>query len=299
MVKLGIIGGTGAKEVIEALGLESEVETRRVYWENSTIGNVDHYHFTQGDAEVYFILRHGKHHSDLPAKLDQRAMFNFLKTRDVEGVVLTSATGSLDTDIKLVKDGGMVINSDVMRGFGFKTISFNNPERPHANLAEPFSPRMRKLLLDSADAVVGATAYDGGIYVQNEGNQFETKAEVADLYCRLDAPAAHLRGLIRERDGSNNPVKEIECYRVLAKNLNVKHAQVGMNAVRSVVLAREAGFDELALVSFPVNYGVGLVEGEEVDHERTMREIKQATADYIVPFLHKVIENAPEYLGRN
>ncbi len=68
-----------------------------------------------------------------------------------------------------------------------------------------------------------------------------------------------------------------------------------MNAVRSTILAREAGIP-VALASLPVNYGAGLVPAEKVDHERTINAINNALTPYIVPFLVNVIENAPKYL---
>ena len=49
-----------------------------------------------------------------------------------------------------------------------------------------------RLMLDSIRAVPGATPYDGGLYIQSEGNAFESTAEIADLVCRLDAPAIAL-----------------------------------------------------------------------------------------------------------
>ncbi|MFH1276391.1 MAG: hypothetical protein ABIH82_04735 [Candidatus Woesearchaeota archaeon] len=305
MVKLGIIGGSGAKGVVKALGLEAEVETALVNIDG--VGkSVDYLHFTQGGTEVYFILRHNQNHTDLPAKLDQRAMISFLKENGTDAVVLASATGSLDTSVKLVDEGGIVVNSGVFRGFGYQGKSFNDPNNPHAVMTAPFDPATRTLLLQSA-AEVGVTAFDGGLYVHNEGNQFESPAEIADLYCRLDAPATRVRDLDLMLEMSktlgNNGVtvslqQERELYERLSQHLNTTHTQVGMNAGRETVLALEAGFKHIGLVSFPVNYGTGLVPAEQVDHNRTMNAITKATEPYIVPFLRTVIENAPRYITK-
>ncbi len=295
MVKLGIIGGSGAKGVVGALANGTPISS-----DDLSVGGrsytVDFLHFTHGETEVYFVLRHGKDHTELPQKLDQRGIISFLKRRSIDGLVLTSATGSLDTSIKLVDEGGIVVNSGVVRGFGYQSASFNDPKNPHAVLANPYDPRLRDLLLDSAKSVTGATAYDGGLYIQNEGNPFESPAEIADLVCRLDAPSfqlAQLKELVAL--GRTSLQSEVELYERLAKNLNRTNAQVSMNAVRSTILAREAGIP-VALASFPVNYGAGLVPAEKVDHERTMKAIDKALAPYIVPFLKNVIEKAPQYL---
>lgn len=293
-VKLGIIGGSGAKGVVESLGVNATIQTENGQWSGNDY-TVDYLHFSKGCAEVYFVLRHGKDHTDLPAKLDQRGMLHFLKSHGVDALVLASATGSLDTTIKLVDEGGFVVNSGTFRGFGYRGLSFNDPERPHEVMADPFHPDMRRLLLDASSAVPGATGYDGGLYIHNEGNSFESPAEIADLVCRLDEPTFRLQTL-RALNGRFATSSESALYERLAQNLNRKYAQVSMNAVREVVLAKEAGFDRVALVSLPVNYGAGLVPAEQVDHERTKMAINKATRPYIVPFLRNVIERAPQYV---
>ncbi|HLC90756.1 MAG TPA: hypothetical protein VJI15_03230 [Candidatus Nanoarchaeia archaeon] len=322
MTTLAIVGGSGAKGVVEALGLEAQVESVQVFNNGhaSSIASpstplagppslgfkarVDYLHFYSGETEVYFVLRHGQNHDDLPAKLDQRGIIFFLKYKGVKDVILTSATGSLDTTIPLVDHGGMVINSGTFRGFGYHGISFNDPQNPHAVLAQPYDKQLRQLLLNSAHEVPRLRACDGGLYIQNEGNSFESPAEIADLYCRLDAPAARVRDielLLRLSKSSENAMvrssleQERDRYQRLGKQLTVKYAQVSMNAVRETILGLEKEL-RIALVSFPVNYGAGLVPDEQVDHDRTRHAIAHATGPYIVPFLRAVIENAPQYL---
>lgn len=316
-VKLGIIGGSGAKSVVQALGLDTKVSSSWV-WSDGTrhyvedaaqavrqgepplrgfCGTVDYLQFKSGETEVYFILRHGKDHDDLPAELDQRKFFAFFQQSEVDAVVLTSATGSLDTNIKRVDEGGMVVNSGVFRGFGYKGISLSSTQRPHAVMAEPYHADVRRLLLDSIGAVSGARGYDGGLYIENRGNQFESPAEIADLVCRLDEPRARLALFtLSQSMGIDVDKNDVELYTRLAVNLSRQYAQVGMNAGRETVLAQEFGLPRVALVSFPVNYGAGLVPAEQVDHQRTINAITTATAPYIVPFLRTVIEKAPEYL---
>lgn len=313
MVKLGIIGGSGAKGVIAALASDTPLESDDLTVDRNNY-TVDFFHFRKGEAEIYFVLRHGKDHTDLPQKLDQRGIVRFLEKRKLQGVVLTSATGSLDTSIQLVDEGGIVVNSGVFRGFGYHSLSLNDPHNPHAVLADPYDTQLRRLLLDSIGAVSGATAYDGGLYVQNEGNSFESPAEIASLYLQLHTPAIGLENVAimraaferagitassgsRDRSLVKTLNEQEEMYRQLDTVLNVRYAQVSMNAVRETVLLREAGVP-VALASFPVNYGAGLVSQEQVDHERTKTAIARATQPYIVPFLVNVIERAPHMLGR-
>src|SRR3989338_7580748 len=245
-VKLGIIGGSGAKGVVQALGLDTPVSSSWV-WSDGTkhsvedaigaihqgalpqrgfCGTVDYLHFERGETEVYFILRHGKNHDDLPADLDQRKFLAFLQQKEVDAVVLTSATGSLDTTIKLVDEGGMVVNSGVFRGFGYKGISLGSTERPHAVMAEPYHADVRRLLLDSISTIQTAHAYDGGLYIESRGNQFESPAEIADLVCRLDEPRTRLALFELSRaQGIDVNRQDAELYTRLAQNLSRRNAQ--------------------------------------------------------------------------
>ena len=311
MVKLGFIGGSGAKEVVEALSGSARAKTSRVYgMRNQLLGEVDYFHFVHGETEVYFTLRHRADHSVLPAELDQRIILKFLKEKGVNALVLASATGSLNTKVKLVDEGGFVVPSGIFRGFGYQGRSFGGVgAKDHAAVANPFAGNIRNLLLASVSGVENTTAFGGGLYVQNEGNQFESPAEVADLYMRLDAPERELRRinaqrhLLREVYAGNPPesmFEEIEAeeifYNRLAESLSVNHAQLGMTAVGEVTLAVEMGINH-GLVCFPVNYGEGLLP-EPISHERTEAAISSAKEPFIVPFFKKVIELAPEYIGK-
>ncbi|MFH1439492.1 MAG: hypothetical protein ABIG89_02935 [Candidatus Woesearchaeota archaeon] len=340
-MKIGIIGGSGADGVIEALGVEARFINER----DKGIHGVDYIEFQHGDDNVYFILRHGKDHSRSPADLDPRDIVNRLDrlmgTDDSERLIIqTSASGSLDTSIRLVDEGGIVVCLDVMRGFGFNAPSYSGKpyvaessdgkktkyhRNLHAVMAKPFSQKARQLALDAiakiaaeqeqteieeAKRIIG---YDGGIYVNNQGNQFETAAEVADLYMRLISPKLTL-GLFDQvryeaqktddlRSMTDRFEKEQEGLDYIrqtlarvAENLTPRYATLSMNAARELPVLKEAGFNNVVLLSFPVNYGVGLVPDEQVDHQRTIDAITNATKPYIVPVLKNMIEMAEQYM---
>jgi hypothetical protein len=299
-MNIAIIGGSGANEVIKELGVRAR--------KNSFVAlhGTDYIDFDYNDDKVFFVLRHGADHSKDPARLEPKYMaeklVELLKPEEEKTLVIqTSASGSLDTSIKLVDEGGIVVCSDVMRGFGYKgsSRSLVGTDNLHAVINGAYSEQARKLALDAIRRVDGATLYDGGIYVNNQGNQFESAAEIADLCVRLDTPRFRLQQLAKlkgETKAENLFLdRQEEFYERLAKNLNIKHAQVSMNAARELEPLVESGFEDIVLLAFPVNYGVGLIPEEKVDHERTINAIKVGTK-YIAPTLKNMIQMAGDYI---
>lgn len=328
-MRIGIIGGSGVNAVLQSLNACSFIG--EPVTDSTNLNDVDTVTFNYKNDYVVFVLRHGAEHTRDPARLDPRPIVRKLeellgKDDSQRLIIQTSASGSLDTSIKLVDEGGVVVCSDVMRGFGFTTTTFSGEDGKnlHAVMANPFSEPARRLALDAIAKVNGAIGYDGGIYVNNQGNQFETRAEVAALYSWLDTPAcmvdfytealeqkrAQLDNLKCEETNPTNPILKIReasskmkhyesqlaLYRELSESLSVTQATVSMNAAKEVPLLKEAGFNNIVLLSFPVNYGVGLIPDEKVDHQRTIDAITNATTPYIAPVLKNMILMAREYI---
>ena len=300
-MNIAIIGGSGANEIISELGGTSQQPERS--------SDIDWIPFSYEDDKIFFVLRHGVDHDRDPARLEPKCMAEklagLLKVNTEKTLVIqTSASGSLDTSIKLVDEGGIVVCSDVMRGYGFRgsSRSLVGTDNLHAVINGAYSEEARKLALDAIEKVEGATAYDGGLYINNQGNQFESAAEIAALYTLLDTPRYRL-GQLKNRqyselmDGRVCRVinKQVETYERLAENLGVKHAQVSMNAARELEPLVESGFKNIVLLAFPVNYGVGLIPEERVDHERTINAIDKGMK-YIVPTLKNMIQMAGDYV---
>lgn len=315
MKNIVIIGGSGAPEVVKNFGIKEENLSEYV---NEKLSTPDFLKFQHEGKNILFVLRHGKNHTKDPARLEPKYLaekLSFLVKPQETLVVQTSASGSLDTSIDLVDEGGIVVCDDVMRGFGFRgsSRSIVDPKIVHAVIKGAYSERARELALDAIGAVNGAIAYDGGIYIENEGNRFESPSEVADLYARLDTPRFRLQGLQREKAICNfladlgvgmhslfevrqEVGKEITNYQGLANSLRIKHAQMSMNAAKELEPLVETGFKDIVLLAFPVNYGVGLIPDEQVNHERTEQAIGKATLPYIVPTLTNMIQMAPDYI---
>lgn len=300
-MNIAIIGGSGAGKVINELGVlpcQGRV--------SKGLHDIDYLKFSYNNDKIFFIFRHGISHTRDPARLEPKHMVEEL-TKLLEPnpekilVVQTSASGSLDTSIKLIDEGGIVICSDVMRGYGFRgsSRSLVGTNNLHAVINGAYSERARRLVLDAIGKVEGATAYDGGIYINNQGNQFESEAEIAALYTLLDTPRFRSQQLTAIKGRTTEECeyldKQAKLYERLAEKLSVRHAQVSMNAARELEPLVESGFKDIVLLAFPVNYGVGLIPEEKVDHERTMNAMKNGMK-FIAPVLKNIIQMAGDYV---
>lgn len=308
-MNIGIIGGSGANEVIAALGVDA---VHHSIGDKHDMRGVEFIAFNYEGSDVIFVQRHGAEHTRDPARLDPRGIVDALEgvmgTDDSERLIIqTSASGSLDTTIKLVDEGGIVVCNDVMRGYGFITQTFGgeNGRELHAVMDGIFSEKARRLALDAIAQVKGATAYDGGIYVNNQGNQFETRAEIGTLSFILQAPQLWLRTFEyfrgeRAKQGLSREEPTLDEYEAKFQrwdqNVNIRHATVSMNAMRELTLLGEARFRNVVLLSLPTNYGVGLVPDEQVDHKRTTEAIAKAAPLYIAPTLMNMIKMAQSYM---
>lgn len=293
-MEMVIIGGSGSEKLAEELGGKLIKDSF----------GVDFYEIQIENDMVYFFLRHGQDHSISPAVLDSRKYV--FKIEELDGkdspIFITASSGSLDTKVKLIFDGGIVVADDLLRGFGFYGESFLDKGDMHPVMNPLFSEKARDVVLDSIAGIDGATSYDGGIYVHNRGNQFETKAEIADLFFRFEAATMYKEAVDAilkmidffgmKRSDVRKLKKSQRVFTDMGNNLRLEGAQVGMTAGYEIPLLKGLGYDEIALVNFPVNYGTGMVKSEKVSHDTTMASMKLAEGHYIVPFFKNLIENA-------
>ena len=117
MKNIAIIGGSGAAGVVSGLGIKEEELTTCFNVETQAL---DYMKFQHGDINVVFALRHGKEHTKDPARIKPKYLakqLSKLVNPEETLVVQTSASGSLDVDIDLVDEGGIVVCDSVMRGF--------------------------------------------------------------------------------------------------------------------------------------------------------------------------------------
>jgi 5'-methylthioadenosine phosphorylase len=124
---------------------------------------------------VVFLARHGRNHRILPSELNHRANIWAMKKLGVAWLVSVSAVGSLQKQYKPCDI--VVIDQFLDRTKrGPEHTFFGRGIVAHISFARPICEELRRILLKTARAC-GATAHDGGTYVNMEGPAFSTRAE--------------------------------------------------------------------------------------------------------------------------
>ena len=169
MAKVGVIGGSGLYEM-EGLKNIEQVSILTPFGEPS--GN-----FVTGildGIDVVFLPRHGKGHKISPSEINYRANIFGMKKLGVDAIISVSACGSLKEEIKPMDF--MVPHQFIDRTFRRQSTFFSGGIVAHVAFADPVSPEIARILVDSAQAL-NLTVHEGGTYITMEGPQFSTKAE--------------------------------------------------------------------------------------------------------------------------
>lgn len=169
MFKIGVIGGSGLYEMD---GLKNiETLTLSTPWGDPS-GQIVKGYF--GDAELFFLPRHGRGHKIMPSDINYRANIYAMKMLDVKWILSVSAVGSMKDEIA---PGNIVIPTqfiDLTRKR--ESTFFGNGIVAHVSMADPVCPHLSKILFEAA-VDSGAAAHMGGTYICIEGPQFSTKGE--------------------------------------------------------------------------------------------------------------------------
>jgi 5'-methylthioadenosine phosphorylase len=168
--RIGIIGGSGLYQI--------EGFTRQKWAQVATPFGPPSDHLLTGRLarrDVVFLPRHGRGHRILPSELNHRANVWAMKKLGVSWIISVSAVGSLQPqyqhrDIVLVNQFLDRTKKSAEHTF------FGRGIVAHIAFAHPICEELRQLLLQTCRKL-GATAHDGGTYVNMEGPAFSTKAE--------------------------------------------------------------------------------------------------------------------------
>lgn len=168
--RVGIIGGSGLYQM-EGLARSEWVTVETPFGAPSD-------QLLTGEIEgesVAFLPRHARGHRLLPSELNHRANIYAMKRLGVSWVIGVSAVGSLQEQYHpcdiVFPDQFLdrTKRSEEQSFFGRGIVA-------HVAFAHPVCEELRGILLESARHL-GATAYDGGTYVNMEGPAFSTRAE--------------------------------------------------------------------------------------------------------------------------
>lgn len=127
-----------------------------------------------GDAQLYFLPRHGRGHRYTPSEINYRANIWALKKVGVTDIVSVSAVGSMREDIA---PGDLVIvDQFIDRTLARPRTFFDRGCVAHVGFSDPVSQRVSAALVNACQDL-GLRHHVGGAYVCIEGPQFSTRAE--------------------------------------------------------------------------------------------------------------------------
>ncbi len=127
-------------------------------------------------VEVVLISRHGKRHQFPPSGVNYRANIHSLQQQGVTHILATSACGSLREEIRR---GDLIVVDQFLDFTKGRKMTFHDSFEDgakHTPMAEPFSPPLRRLLIE-AGRELGYPIHEKGTVVTIEGPRFSTRAE--------------------------------------------------------------------------------------------------------------------------
>ncbi len=168
--RIGIIGGSGLYN-LEGFENQKWVQVKTPFGKPSDAYLTGQLH----GREVVFLPRHARGHRILPSELNHKANIWGMKSLGVQWIISVSAVGSLQKkyapcDIVLVDQFYDRTKKALEHTF------FGEGIVGHISFAAPICEELRRLILGTAKEC-GATAHNGGTYVNMEGPAFSTKAE--------------------------------------------------------------------------------------------------------------------------
>jgi 5'-methylthioadenosine phosphorylase len=245
-IVVGVIGGTGLGEALGVLGAGEIREIDTPFGRPSapiTLTEV-------GGVPVALLARHGDGHVRNPSTVPYRANIWALKSLGVTHILASGAVGSLKEEIA---PRNLVIPDQVIDKTFRRAGTFFEELAVHVELALPFCPTLRNVLVRSATAMP-TRVHQGGTYVCMEGPQFSTRAES-------------------------------ELHRSWGASL------IGMTAMPEAKLAREAEIC-YALVALPTDYDCWKPHPASLDQAKLIEEILgnvKVSTQYAVELIRRAI----------
>jgi 5'-methylthioadenosine phosphorylase len=172
MIKIGLIGGSG----LEKLNIFKNSQEINV---STSYGTSSSSFFTGiiGGCEVFILSRHGRDHSIPPTQVNNRANIEALKLLGCRYIFATTACGSLREEIGR---GDMVIADQFIDFTKHRINTFYDKFEPgqmaHTAMADPFSEKLRSILIDGCKET-WVKYHPTGTIVTIEGPRFSTRAE--------------------------------------------------------------------------------------------------------------------------
>ena len=208
MKVIGIIGGSGLSNP-DFLSKPKDEKVTTTYGQPSSVLK----HGTIGGVDVILLARHGREHTIPPSQVNYRANIAALKTAGCTHILATTAVGSLREEIRR---GDLIIIDQFIDFTKQRKMTYHEsfePHKPiHSPMADPYDPKLRKILIDECRSL-GYPFHDGGTVVTIEGPRFSTRAE-SRMFCIWGADIINM---------------SIATETVLANEIDIPYAAVAMS----------------------------------------------------------------------
>ncbi len=123
-------------------------------------------------GELVLMRRHGSDRAIAPHQINYRANVWLMDILGVDFIVGTYTVGGIDPDLSV---GSLVVPEQVIDYTSGRENTFDDKRR-HIEFANPYTGRIRDLLIETDAAVVGH-----GVYGCTQGPRLETAAEIARM----------------------------------------------------------------------------------------------------------------------
>ncbi len=172
-LRIGIIGGSGvgrslAQETIADDAKRHEIDTP--FGKPSDVIIQTEW----SGVPVFYLSRHGPGHLLNPTAVPYQANIYAMKQLGVTHILATGAVGSLRDEFK---PRDLVVPDQVIDKTYKRPATFFDNAAVHVELAQPFCPVLRQVVLDAAEQLKETKTHGRGCYVAMEGPGFSTKAE--------------------------------------------------------------------------------------------------------------------------
>ncbi|MBS3162650.1 hypothetical protein J4467_01890 [Candidatus Woesearchaeota archaeon] len=261
MVKIGFILGSGLVDCLDSILDEGSIVSNGRG--SNKFGEFLAYKTGRFNGiEVVLFPRHGdlngqpiRSPSELVRTRGYEANVWELYSQGVDQVYAFSAVGVLDDSVSLADQHSFIVPNDYLRGFAASQHSFGpDAMNVHTPMGEPFNSKLRQRALD-AIRDVPCEGRDGGLYIYNGGDTFESSSEIQAL--------------------------------IILTSTFCGDRLVGMTTVPELLLCQQMKMPFAAVCS-NVNYAQG-VSDMVVSHEQTHKVMEVVKID-IAKIVRKILE---------
>ena len=165
--EIGVFGGSGFYSFLE------DIETLAVHTPYGLPSSRLHIGEIEG-RRVAFLPRHGVNHELPPHAINYRANVWAMREVGVRWILGPCASGSLQPHVGVGQF--VVCDQFIDRTSGRKDTFYDGPVTTHVSSADPYSPVLRQLLIDSCREL-DIPVHDRGTVVVIQGPRFSTRAE--------------------------------------------------------------------------------------------------------------------------